>query len=313
VDYRRALLDMQNILACPLCHGKLVDLGCPSCNITFPVNNGVPSFICREMYPSDDAYASALRITDFWGAGWEKRLAEPEHKLLFEYDQDGLKRWAEKDIEFQKASDSIMAVDLPLDSLKGRIVLNIGTGAGTEAFLLSFSGAHCIAMDVTSQAAQAAEYFIRKACGEGMGIQADARFIPLENSSVDIVYSSGVLHHSPDMTRSIAEIHRVLKPGGKAYIMLYATWSIMFIQMRLMLSMGEQAWETGNRKNPHTTTYTKHECRNMFSTFKNVTIRKTGGSLRQIRMIGRCLPTTFDRFLVPYLGPRLNNVAEKPA
>jgi ubiquinone/menaquinone biosynthesis C-methylase UbiE/uncharacterized protein YbaR (Trm112 family) len=307
------VLDMQNILVCPICHGKLVDLGCASCHVTFPIKNGVPSFICRGMYPSDDAYASALRIIDFWSAGWEKRLAEPEHKPLFEYDQDGLKRWAEKDIEFQRANDSIMAVDLPLDSLKGEIALNIGTGAGTEALLLSFSGAYCIAMDVTSQAAQAAEYFIRKVRGEGMGIQADARFIPLENSSVDIVYSSGVLHHSPDMARSIAEIHRVLKPGGKAYIMLYATWSIMFIQMRLMLSMGEQAWETGNRKNPHTTTYTKRECRNMFSKFQNVAIRKTGASLRQIQVIGGFLPTTFDRLLDPYLGPRLNIVAEKQA
>ncbi len=302
---------MQNILACPMCHGKLVDLGCASCHVAFPINNGVPSFICREMYPSDDAYATALRIIDFWGAGWGKRLAEPEHKPLFEYDQDGLKRWAEKDIEFQKASDSIIGVDLPLDSLKGKIVLNIGTGAGTEALLLSFSGASCIAMDITSQAAKAAEYFIRKVRGEGMGIQADARFIPLENLSVDLVYSSGVLHHSPDMARSIAEIHRVLKPGGKAYVMLYATWSIMFIQMRLLLSMGEQAWETGNRKNPHTTTYTKHECRHMFSKFKNVTVRKTGASLRQTQMIGRFLPTTCDRFLDPCLGSRLNIVAEK--
>lgn len=296
-----------------MCHGKLVDLGCVSCGVTFPVKNGIPCFICREMYPSDDAYAAALRIIEFWGAGWEKRLAEPDHKPLFEYDEDGLTRWIEKDIEFQKTIDSLMGVDLPLDSVKGQVVLNIGAGAGTEALLLAFSGAHCIGMDVTAPAARAAEYFIRKIRGEGMGIQADARFIPLESSSVDIVYSSGVLHHSPDITRSIAEIRRVLKPGGKAYIMLYATWSIMFVQMRLTLSMGERAWETGNRKNPHTTTYTKRECRKLFSAFKNVAIRKTGASLRQIQAVGRFMPTTFDRFLDPYLGPCLNIVAEKPA
>jgi ubiquinone/menaquinone biosynthesis C-methylase UbiE len=167
-------------------------------------------------------------------------------------------------------------------------------------------------MDLTSQAARAAESLMHKLAGKGIGIQADARFIPLENSSIDVVYSSGVLHHSPEITRSIAEIFRVLKPGGKAYIMLYATWSILFVQMRLMLSMGEKAWETEGRKNPCTTTYTKNECRKLFSQFDNVIIRKTGASLKQIKIIGKFMPTTFDYFLGPYLGPRLHIVAEKP-
>jgi len=291
--------------------GKLVDLACASCRVTFPMNNGVPSFICQDMYPSKEAYAAALKIIDFGGASWEKRLAEPEHKPIFEYDERGLRRWAEQDIEFQKASDSIMGVDLPMDSLKGKTVLNIGSGAGTEALLLSVSGANCIAMDVTSQAAQAAETLMQKVGSEGMGIQADVRFIPLASSSLDIVYSSGVLHHSPDIARSIAEIYRVLKPGGKAYVMLYATWSIMFVQMRLMFSTGERAWETGDRTNPHTTTYTKRECRSLFSQFVNVEVRKTGASLKHHRALGKFMPTTFDQLLDPWLGPRLNIEAEK--
>lgn len=300
-------------LVCPVCHGTLDDHGCVSCHATFGKHEGIRSLICREMYPSDEAFASALKIIEFWGKGWEKRLQDAEHKPIFDSNLDALKAWIENDIEWQKANDSLIGVDLPLDSLTDKSVLNIGAGAGTEALLLSYSGANCIAMDITSQAAAAAESLIRKIGGKGLGVQADARFIPLGDSTVDIVYSSGVLHHSPDMARSIAEIHRVLKPGGKAYIMLYATWSIIFVQMRLMLSMGEKAWETGNRKNPHTTTYTKRECQQMFSDFENVSIRKTGASLKQLKLIGRFMPTTLDRFLDPFLGPRLNIVAQKPA
>jgi ubiquinone/menaquinone biosynthesis C-methylase UbiE len=265
------------------------------------------------MYPSDEAFASAMKIIEFWGKGWEKRLQDTEHKPIFDRDLDALRAWVENDIEWQKANDSLIGVDLLLDSLMDKSVLNIGTGAGTEALLLSFAGADCVAMDITSQAAAAAESLIRKIGGKGLGVQADARFIPLGDSTVDVVYSSGVLHHSPDMARSIAEIHRVLKPGGKAYIMLYATWSIIFVQMRLMLSMGEKAWETENRKNPHTTTYTKRECQQIFSDFEKVSIRKTGASLKQLKLIGRFMPTTLDRFLGPLLGPRLNIVAHKPA
>lgn len=303
---------MKNILACPMCHGKLVELGCASCNITYPKNNGVPSFICREMYPSDDAYAEALRIIDFWGNGWEKRLAEPEHKPWFECDQGALIKYAENIMELHKAGDSILGVDIHEDSLKNKVALNIGCGAGAEALVLTYSGANCIAMDITPQAARAAEYLMHKVGGDGIGIQADTRFIPLETSSVDVVYSSGVLHHSPKIAQSITEIYRVLKPGGKAYIMLYATWSVLFVQMRLMLSMGEKAWETGGRKNPCTTTYTVSECRDMFPQFKNVRIRKIGGNLKHIKIIGKYMPASLDHLLSPYLGPCLNIVAEKP-
>lgn len=256
---------MQNIFVCPMCHGRLIDLGCATCNISYQKKNGVLSLICREMYPSDAAYAEALRIIDFWGNGWEKRLVDSEHKPWFDCDHATLIQYIEESVAFHERSDSVMAVDLPLDILKGKVVLNIGCGAGTEALVLTHGGASCIAMDITTQAAQAAEILMHKIGGEGIGIQADTRFIPLASASVDVVYSSGVLHHSPEIDQSIAEIHRVLKPGGKAYIMLYATWSVLFVQMRMMLSMGEKAWETGSRKNPCTTTYTVKECRSMFS------------------------------------------------
>lgn len=299
-------------LACPVCHRGLAGQECPACGQTYGMVGGVRSFICRGLYGSDEEFAAAERIIDFWGKGWEKRLAEPEHAFLFSSSSEDLRTWARSDIEWQRQHDSLLANDLPLDaSLRDKVVLNIGAGAGTEALLLSLSGANCIAMDITAPAAQAAEYLILKTGGQGVGVQADARFIPLESSSVDIVYSSGVLHHSPDVAESVSEIYRVLKPGGTAYVMLYATWSIMFMQMRLMLSMGEKAWETEGRKNPCTTTYTVGECKKLFSRFDRVAVRKTGASLKQIKLIGRLLPTRFDGALGPLLGPRLNIVAAK--
>jgi ubiquinone/menaquinone biosynthesis C-methylase UbiE len=300
------------LFACPVCHNVLGGLECSACGQSYDMVNGVRSFISRRQYSSDEAFSDAQRIIEFWGKGWEKRFAEPDHAFLFSSSEEELRAWAKSDIDWQKENDSLLANDFALDeSIEGKTVLNIGTGAGTEALLISLSGANCIAMDVTSQAAKAAELLMQKTGGRGVGIQADARFIPLESSSVDIVSSSGVLHHSPDVARSVSEIHRVLKPGGTAFIMLYATWSIMFLQMRLMLSMGERAWETEGRKNPCTTTYTAAECKSLFSQFDQVAVRKTGASLRQIKVIGRLLPTIFDRALDPYLGPRFNIVASK--
>jgi ubiquinone/menaquinone biosynthesis C-methylase UbiE len=59
---------------------------------------------------------------------------------------------------------------------------------------------------------------------EGLGAElrvADAESLPFGDASFDLVYSHGVLHHTPDIGRAINEVHRVLKPGGTALVMLY--------------------------------------------------------------------------------------------
>jgi SAM-dependent methyltransferase len=50
---------------------------------------------------------------------------------------------------------------------------------------------------------------------------ADAENLDFPDESFDVVYSHGVLHHTPDMDAAVHEIHRVLKPGGRAIVMLY--------------------------------------------------------------------------------------------
>jgi ubiquinone/menaquinone biosynthesis C-methylase UbiE len=261
------------------------------------------------MYPSDQSYADALRVIDFWGNGWRKRLAEPDHRLTYALDANGLLEYADQSLAWCRANRTLMAQVREQD-ISGATALNIGCGAGDEALILARGGASCVAMDITAPAAEAADSLLQKIDG-GIGIQADARFIPLKSASVDIVYSSGVLHHSPDLPKSIAEIHRVLKPGGVAYIMLYATWSIMFLQEKLMRWTGEQAWETEGRKNPCTTTYSAAECRKLFSAFDRVSIDKRGGSLRHFAKIGRFLPTAFDKYIDKPLGSNLNIIARK--
>src|SRR5207245_4997879 len=49
----------------------------------------------------------------------------------------------------------------------------------------------------------------------------DAENLDFNDNSFDLVYSHGVLHHTPDTARAVREIHRVLRPGGRAVVMLY--------------------------------------------------------------------------------------------
>lgn len=304
-------INLNSLLACPICKKRLVDLRCCDCDIVFNARNKIPSFISRPLYQSTSAYEEVLDVIEFWGNGWARRLAEPDHNYLFKSDRHSLEEYCKKTIEKSKISHAIFGVDLEVNSLKDKAALNIGCGCGSEALLLSWGGAAVIAMDITRQAAEAAQKLMPIIGANGIGIQADARFIPLVSSSIDIVFSNGVLHHSSDIKKSVSEIHRILKPGGKAYIMLYATWSISFMQMRLIHSMGETDWETKGLTNPHTTTFTKRECMKLFSQFCNVQIRKTGGNIIRLAKIGKYMPTALDQMLFPYLGDSLYIIAEK--
>lgn len=333
------MVGINRLLACPICRRNLSIMDdvarCNVCGINYYKRGNVFSFICREMYQADEEYLAALQIIDFWGKGWEKRLAEPEHDYIFLLDHGGIKTYVEDDVRWQNEHDFLMTHELDLQNIEGKTALNIGCGAGTESLILAYYGAHCIGMDITAQAANAADCLIKKSGGRGGGLQGDARFLPLKTDSIDLIYSSGVLHHSPNIRCSVEEIHRVLRPGGHAYVMLYATWSLMFMQQRMigllkgylsgakqdiyMAESTELAWQTEARKNPRTDTFTKAACSELFRNYKNVCIRKGGFSLSQIAKIGKIIPPgrldwfskKYLHFLEPHAGACLFIDAEK--
>ena len=52
-------------------------------------------------------------------------------------------------------------------------------------------------------------------------VEGDAEALPFADGSFDRVFSNGVLHHTPDMSAALREIHRVLKPSGRVVIIVY--------------------------------------------------------------------------------------------
>ncbi len=103
----------------------------------------------------------------------------------------------------------------------GRRLLEIGCGLGTDLFQFAKGGARTAGLDLTPASVALAR---RRFELEGMGgdfLVGDAENLPLAGASVDVVYSFGVLHHTPDTARAFREVHRVLRPGGEAVVMLY--------------------------------------------------------------------------------------------
>ena len=101
---------------------------------------------------------------------------------------------------------------------------------------------------------------------------ADAERLPFPDETFDIVYSWGVLHHSPDTSRAIREVFRVLRPGGVARVMIYHRWSISgyMLWLRYGMCRGYGLTKTYSRylESPGTKAYTIAEARQMFAMFR---------------------------------------------
>jgi len=76
-------------------------------------------------------------------------------------------------------------------------------------------------VDLTDAAVELAQRRFELFDLPGIFRTADAEHLDFADNSFDIVYSHGVLHHTPDTSAAIKEVHRVLKPGGRAVVMLY--------------------------------------------------------------------------------------------
>jgi SAM-dependent methyltransferase len=105
------------------------------------------------------------------------------------------------------------------DELSGRFVLDAGCGGGRYARLVGSHGARVIGVDLSSAVAKAAQ--LCESLANVAIVQADLLDLPLADGAFDLVYSIGVLHHTPDARRAFAQIARKVKAGGRLAVWLY--------------------------------------------------------------------------------------------
>jgi ubiquinone/menaquinone biosynthesis C-methylase UbiE len=109
----------------------------------------------------------------------------------------------------------------------GKKVLEVGVGAGTDFVQWARAGAEAHGIDLTQEAIDNTQKRLALQGLKAAQLQrADAENIPYADNYFDLVYSWGVIHHSPDTPRCLAELVRVCKPGGTIKLMLYHRYSL---------------------------------------------------------------------------------------
>lgn len=192
----------------------------------------------------------------------------------------------------------------------GEQVLEIGGGMGTDLCQFARHGALTTDIDLSAGHLALAQENFRLRGLTGKFVHHDAESLPFDDNQFDLVYSNGVIHHTPNTRTVVDEIYRVLKPGGKAIIMVYAQNSLHYwrnlvydlgLKQSLLgtCSMGEIMSRyveiTENNAKPLVKVYTKPQIKKIFNKFKKIEIS-------QRQMVSAEVPRVLGWVPLPWLG-----------
>lgn len=112
-------------------------------------------------------------------------------------------------------------------AMRDKDVLEVGVGLGSDHEQFARAGARLTGVDLTPSAIEHTARRLELAGLNSSLLVADAEHLPFHSASFDHLFSWGVLHHSPDTERAVAESMRVLRSGGTFAIMIYNKWSLV--------------------------------------------------------------------------------------
>jgi ubiquinone/menaquinone biosynthesis C-methylase UbiE len=157
----------------------------------------------------------------------------------------------------------------------GKRVLEVGCGIGTDSINFARSGAELTAVELSGESMRIAE---ERAVVMGVAdrirfVQANAEELTsaIDDGPYDLVYSFGVIHHTPHPDRALSQIRSVLAPGGTLKLMIYhrRSWKVFWI---LAAQERGRFWKTDQLVAKHseaqtgcpvTFTYSRREAREL--------------------------------------------------
>jgi len=200
----------------------------------------------------------------------------------------------------------------------GQRVLEVGVGMGADYLEWLKAGAQASGVDISSVSLERARLRCEMAGYTPDLRVSDAERLPFPDNTFDIVYSYGVMHHSPDTQQCIREAWRVLKPGGALRIMLYHHPSLtgFMLWLRYGWLRGKSLRQSvhDHLESPGTKSYTQEEARALLQGFDKIEFRQAFSpgdlllnepSARFRGLAYRIVWRLYPRFLVRMWGAKL--------
>lgn len=193
-------------LVCPSCRGQLDPEGpalrCRCCATAYSIAGGVPRFTQRLGDQQRTSRSFGFQWKGFWAGLFDRG------------DVYG--------IPFDDTIDYFLrSTGLRREDLAGKKVLDAGTGSGRIPHSLQDTGCRVYAVDIHEGLPEVAA---RLSTSENVTFfEADLLHLPFRDAVVDVAWSSGVLHHTPDTHAAFLSVARTLKPGGRIFVWLYGT------------------------------------------------------------------------------------------
>jgi len=200
----------------------------------------------------------------------------------------------------------------------GKRLLEVGCGMGTDLLQFARGGARVTGVDLTPRSIEISRRHLSLYDEPGEFTIADCETLPFADESFDVAYSNGVLHHTPDTAGAVREIHRVLRPGGQARVMLYHRHSLYYwgeiilhrgiLQLELLrghspesiMSRHVEFNEGGGR--PLVKVYSRGQARELFAMFREAQVRVAQLTRAELRFFGKLIPESLFQFLQTQFG-----------
>ncbi len=208
--------DFATRLVCPACRGSLHlevgqmrhndilegDLRCSACGGSYGVRQSVPRLVSGD--------SAALEVQHSFGSQWRRRAeGRFENETLWGLTSDE---------ELRLFLDSL---GLRPEDLRNRWVLDAGCGSGRLTRSLASIAGEVVGLDLAPTIDLAARQGTARS--NLHFVQGNLLHIPFADNTYDIVWSSGVIHHTGDAARAFANLVRVVRPGGQLYVWVYSS------------------------------------------------------------------------------------------